>query len=228
MDEEGTRTPDLNLCPSSEGALAMVETRAQELVERTAEVFSGHRYHLWMDDNSLSCHCDRCRGLSPSDQALLTYHRILQGIRRVDPEGSVAYLAYQHTLQAPSRVVPLPGVFVEFAPVDRDSRFPLGYGHIPKNVAASSVVPDLLARFGTEGSQVLEYWLDNSYFYRWTPPYGELPFYRGVIRKDVEHYRNLGFQNITAFACGLNLSYQEEYGPPPVEDYGRILQEEFS
>jgi hypothetical protein len=227
MEEGGVRTPDLNLCPSSEEALEVVEAQAEEMVERIAEVFDGHRYHLWMDDNSRYCRCDRCRGLSASDQALTVCNRVAQGVRRADPEGKTAYLAYQGTLAAPEKVKPLPGIFVEYAPVDRDSRFPLASGRSEKNATARSFIPALLDAFGREGSQALEYWLDDTYFYRWTPPYGELPFYRGVVRRDARYYRSLGFENIATFACGINAEYEEEFGPPPVEEFGRILAEEF-
>jgi hypothetical protein len=227
MNEEGARTPDLNLCPSSEPALRVVESRTEEAVERIIEISDGHRYHLWMDDNSRYCHCLHCQDLSASDQALLVYNGMLRGVRRADPQGTLAYLAYQQTLEAPARVAPSPGIFLEFAPVDRDSRFPMASPMIAKNVAVGSSIPELLACFGKEGSQILEYWMDDSYFYRWTLPYGELPFYRGVVRKDIRYYRSLGFQNITSFACGLNGEYEEEYGTPPVEEYGMILEEEF-
>lgn len=227
LDEDGRRNSDLNLCASNEEALDVVAKRGREVAERLGGTF-GHRYHLWMDDNSRSCHCPRCQGLSASDQALLVYNSLLSGIRRADPQGTVAYLAYQGTLSTPTKVSPLPGIFVEFAPVDRDSRYPLAYRHIPKNVEAAAFLPGLLQFFGSAGSQVLEYWMDNSYFYRWTPPYGELPFYRGVIRRDVQYYRSLGFENLTAFACGLNQDYEREYGPPLVGEYGSILAEEFS
>jgi hypothetical protein len=81
----------------------------------------------------------------------------------IDLAGKLAYLAYQGTLAVPEKVKPLPGMFVEYAPVDRDARY----------------------------------------------------------------YRSLGFENIATFACGINAEYEEKFGPPPVEEFGRILAEEF-
>jgi len=227
MNEKGERTNDLNFCPSSEAALKQIEIRTEALAKAIAEVSDTHRYHLWMDDNSQYCHCDACRTLSPSDQALKVYNRMLIGVRRADPEGTLAYLAYQKTIQPPSSIVPSEGIFLEYAPVDRDSRFSLDDPEIPKNVAESSHIPSLLACFGKDGSQVLEYWLDISYFYRWKPPYGELPFYSGVVRTDARFYRDLGFASLTSFACGLNANYEKRYGIPPVPEYGKILFKEF-
>jgi len=227
MNQEGARTNDLNLCPCSEPALERLEHRTEELVKAMVDVTSAHRYHLWMDDNSEYCHCDRCRELSPSDQALKVYNRMLRGVQRADPVGTLSYLAYQKTLPPPTSILPSKGIFLEYAPVDRDFRFAMDDPAIAKNVAEGSSIPSLLASFGTDGAQVLEYWLDTSYFYRWTPPYGELPFYRGVLRRDAHYYRTLGFVSLTSFACGLNPDYEERYGTPPVREYGTILQQEF-
>jgi hypothetical protein len=226
MDAEGVRRADSNFCPSSEEALRRVEDRAELLARRLAPCATTHRYYLWIDDNGRYCHCGQCEGLSASDQALTIYNRMLKGVRKADPAGKLAYLAYQDTIVSPAKVVPLPGIFLEYAPIDRDSRFAMGDASIEANVSQGAHVDKLLERFGTAGSQVLEYWLDVSYFYRWKAPYGELPFYRGVLRKDARFYRERGFEHIASFACGLNEGYEKEYGEPPIEEYGRILLEE--
>lgn len=207
--------------------MKQIELGTEALTNAIAAVSDAHRYHLWIDDNSQYCHCDACRELSPSDQAMKVYNRMLIGVRRADSKGTLAYLAYQKTIQPPTSIVPSDGIFLEYAPVDRDSRFSLNDPEIARNVAESSHIRPLLARFGTEGSQVLEYCMDVSCFYRWTPPYGELPFYRGVIRADARQYRDLGFAGFTSFACGLNGEYEARYGIPPVAEYGKILREEF-
>jgi len=226
MNEEGVRCGDLNFCPSSEGALQYVEDQTERLVQRLAPIITTHRYYLWIDDNSKFCHCEKCEGLSSSDQALIIYNRMLKGVRRVDPLGVLSYLAYQNTIAVPTKVYPDPGIFLEYAPINRDSRFPLGDASIPKNVRESAHINALLECFGKDGSQALEYWMDNSYFYRWTPPYGELPFYRGVLNSDVAFYAANGFQSITSFACGLNQEYESKFGEPPVVEYARILRGE--
>lgn len=226
VDLEGKHTGDSNFCPSNEDALRFMESRAEQLVRRLAPINATHRYYLWIDDNGQYCHCDKCKGMSASDQAMIFYNRMLSGVRSVDPLGTLSYLAYQHTISAPAKVAPLPGIFLEYAPIDRDSRFAMENASIEKNAQQGGHIHALLERFGRPGSQVLEYWMDTSYFYRWNPPYGELPFYRGVVRKDASFYRKLGFEDITSFALGLNEDYEREYGEPPIVEYGRILLEE--
>jgi hypothetical protein len=223
-DEGGTRRADLNFCPSNQDALQCLEERTELLVRRLAPYSTTHRYYLWADDNGEFCHCRACAGTTASDQALAIYNRMLVGVRRVDPLGTLSYLAYQNTIAAPVSIRPSPGIFLEYAPIDRDSRYALDDPSIAKNAEQRSHIDALLGCFGREGSQVLEYWMDNSYFYRWTPPYGELPFYRGVLGRDVGFYRERGFEHITSFACGLNADYEGKYGRPPVAEYGRILR----
>jgi hypothetical protein len=226
MDIGGNRVSDSNVCPCNEGALRYIEDRARLLARLIAPLATAHRYYLWIDDNGKYCHCERCKELSASDQAMIIYNTMLTGVRNADPLGTLSYLAYQHTISVPAKVAPLPGIFLEYAPIDRDSRFAMNDASIEKNASACSHLPALLERFGRKGAKVLEYWMDNWYSYRWTPPYGELPFYRGVLRRDAKFYHDLGFEHITSFACGLNAGYESEYGEPPIAEYGSILLDE--
>ena len=43
------------------------------------------------------------------------------------------------------------------------------------------------------------------------------------MRRDVEFYASLGFENITAFGCYLGPDYQSLYGEPPLKTYGGLL-----
>lgn len=225
MDESGTRTGDLNCCPSSEEALAVVEQQAERLAEQIAPFSPSHRYSFWTSDSGKFCHCEACRSLSPSDQALILYNRILKGIRKVDPQATHSFLAYQNTLQVPEKVRPSEGIFLEYAPIDRDSAFALDDRSCWKNVGQTMPIAPLLACFGTKNSQVLEYWMDNSRFYGWRHPFGELPLYHGVLTRDAAFYASCGFEGITSFGCGLNAAYARDYGEHPMLEYGRILRE---
>jgi hypothetical protein len=227
-NREGKRSDDSNFCPANEDALRYMEHRTELLVQRLAPIITTHRYYLWIDDNGQYCHCEKCKEMSASDQAMIIYNRMMNGVRSADPLGTLSYLAYQNTISVPAKVAALPGIFLEYAPIDRDSRFAMENASIEKNAKESAHIPALLEHFGRRDSQVLEYWMDNSYFYRWNPPFGELPFYCGVLRKDASFYRKLGFEHITSFACGLNEEYEHEYGEPPIVEYGRILLEETS
>jgi hypothetical protein len=64
-DESGRRTADLNCCASSEEALNQLSREAETLARLLPA--DDHRYHFWTDDaRNGSCHCARCRALTPS------------------------------------------------------------------------------------------------------------------------------------------------------------------
>lgn len=224
MKEDGTRTADFNLCPSSEEALQMMEDRAAELAKILPSPQS-HRYFFWLDDvASASCYCPACSKLSPADQAMTVYNRILKGIRRTDPFASQCYLAYVDTITAPEYVKPEEGIFLEYAPIGRMSGVAINDPRCPQNVDQTRGLRQLMDVFGTKNSQVLEYWLDNSRFYGWREPYGEIPFYKSVIKQDAAFYRSLGFEKMTCFACRLGDDYVERYGLPPIAEYVNLLK----
>lgn len=225
MDRSGSRTADCNFCPSNEEALAYVERRAEELA-RALPFTTSHRYYFWQDDNCKKCHCPVCRDLNPSDQALLIYNRILRGVCRADPEGMVSFLAYQNTLELPGTIRPEPGVFFEYAPIDRDSDEPIGSPDSAKNRWQTSTLPAFLELFGRETAQVLEYWLDSPRRTNYIPPYPKLIYKDEVVREDVAYYASLGIPSMTTFACSLGEAYELEFGTAPFEAYGRTLLEE--
>ena len=127
--------------------------------------------------------------------------------------------------QAARKIRPEEGIFLEYAPIDRDSAFALDDPSCWKNVCQTAPLRELLEVFGTKDAQVLEYWMDNSRFYGWRHPFGELPFYQGVLRRDAAFYASRGFESVTSFGCGLNAAYARDYGEAPMLEYGRILKE---
>lgn len=218
MSREGERVADFNLCVSSEAALDFVSARAAEL----AKVFTPttHRYHFWIDDVRDSyCHCPRCRELSASDQALKVYNAVLAGIRTVDPLATHCYLAYQMTRDVPTKVTPSEGIFLEYAPFDRDLHRPLSDVNCEKNASEIAPLQELLDRFGKKGAKVLEYWLDNSLFSKWKKPpvafVNDVP----VMQDDLRFYEALGFEDVTVFACYLGEDYEALHGAPDLADY---------
>lgn len=222
-DETGRRNPDFNLCASNAEALAELEKGAEALARRLPSPDT-HRYFFWIDDvRGKHCRCEACRPLTPSDQALVLYNHILRGVRRADPEATHCYLAYQDTIAAPAKVHPDPGIFLEYAPIDRCSGFAMDDADCAQNKEQGAHIDGLLEWFGAQGAQVLEYWLDNSRFYNWKRPYGELPFFKGVLKRDVAFYLEKGFTHLTCFACGLDDAYARQYGAPPFGEYGALL-----
>lgn len=218
--ENDERTAEFNLCPSSEEALDIVRENARVLASQLYG--SSEKYYFWTDDVKGSfCHCEKCRGLSPSDQAMKIYNAILDGVRRFRADAKVCYLAYQDAIFPPTQVKKSDGVFLEFAPIDRDLTLPLTD---EKNADTRRVLAPLLDFFGKEDSRVLEYWIDNSLFCKWSLPYKKLPFYPDVISSDAEYYTALGFEGLSSFACYLGPDYIKEFGTPPIKEFISYLK----
>ena len=219
QDESGERTPFGNLCASNGGALDRVSDGAEALYRRLNGRFD--RVTLWPDDiTNGGCRCESCRKLSVADQALRITNAIVKGFRRVDSEAKCSFLAYQDALEVPKQVRPGPGVYLEYAPIHRDSGLPVSD---PANLHETLHIKELLEFFGVQDSRVLEYWVDNSRFSNWTRPPKQLVFCPEVMEKDVEYYLSMGFADLTSFACFLGPDYIQMYGLPPYGEYGRIL-----
>ena len=165
MDAEGNRTPKNNLCVSNPNALTVMAENAVRLMKRLYG--TGHRYYFWMDDCTKNggCHCPACRKLSVSDQQMLALNAMLTAMKAEDPRAELAYLAYRESLEPPT-VEPLRGIFLEYAPIQRD--FTKTVEEAPNEELA--VLPALLEKFGTETAALLEYWYDNSLFSKWKKP----------------------------------------------------------
>lgn len=218
-DENGTRVPDHNLCASSEAALEYISERAREVARiiRT----NTHRYPFWPDDVTKSfCHCEKCRKLTPSDQALKITNAFIRGIRRDDPQAIVPYLAYYETLAVPTIVKPEAGVYLEYAPIERDSAKPMS---APENAKDAAYLPALLELFGKQNSRALEYWVDNSRYSNWTRPPKKMVVDFGVVKSDAGYYRSLGFEDLTSFACFLGEDYIALFGEPPYSEYASAV-----
>lgn len=219
MDESGARVPDHNMCVSNDEALEFISEKARETARLVRT--NTHRYPFWPDDVTKSfCKCEKCRKLSPADQALIISNAFLKGIKKEDPEALVPFLAYYETLAVPQSVKPENGVYLEFAPIGRNSDLPI---NDEGNSGEAGTLPELIKFFGTGNSRVLEYWVDNSRFSNWTRPPKPMTLNAEVMRKDVEYYRFMGFCDMTSFACFLGDDYIELYGEPPIDEYGSIL-----
>lgn len=222
MNEEGSRVNDFNLCPSDPDALAFVAQRAEYLARMLKT--NSDRYYFWLDDvPGCKCHCEKCRSLSASDQQMLTVNAMLQGIRRYNAQAKLCYLAYVDALEAPEKVAPAEGVFLEYAPFYRDSHRPLFDPDCEKNVQEVRSLEKLMQVFGQKDAQVLEYWMDNSRFSGWQKPPKEMPLDTFVMAADVPAYQSLGFESITSFGCYLGADYRALWGEAPVQSYGEIL-----
>ena len=209
MNKDGVRTDDYNLCCSNREAVEEISERARELagkLYRTAPYL-----YFWADDaRDCFCHCPACGRLTASDQNLLLVNTMLNAVRKDFPDMKMAYLAYADTMDVPSAVKPSEGVFLEYAPFDRDMHAPIS----GQDSSKAGNVKDLLAFFGRNDAKVLDYWMDNSYFSKWTKPPKKYEPDLDVVRADLAYYASLGFEAVSSFACYLGDDYFALYGEP--------------
>ena len=227
MDENGRRTADFNCCVSSARALDTIASRALFYARHLTA--TNHRYYFWLDDGAPICQCPECAELSASEQALIIENRMIEAIRSYDPEAMLAHLAYYSSLQAPRKVKPQEGIFLEFAPFQRRLDKPLtdsiaevaGIGCNAKNL---EFLRENLKVFPAETAVVLDYWLDVSMASGWKKPAVELPWDGDVYRSDIATYADLGIQNITTFAVYMDSVYFAKYPEPAcLKEYGEAL-----
>lgn len=213
-EREGERVADVNFCPSSVEMLNIVARRAAELARKLYR--STHNYYFWLDDKKESeCHCPLCRALSPSDQQMLVMNRIVEELRKTDPEAKLAYLAYYKSTPPPEKVKPAPGIFLEYAPFEKDMKARVGEEPVGREVDA------LLAHFPAEDAKILEYWYDNSLFSKWKKPPVHFVPDNSLIADDIAFYRARGVEYISSFACYLGEDYEELWGEADLSAFAK-------
>ncbi len=230
MDEKGKRTADFNCCASSLEALEIIAQNARTRAVKQRPT-SG-RYYFWLDDGGKKCHCPECIGFNHSDQALLIENRIVRELKEIDSKNTLAHLAYQSTMQAPSVIKPESGVFLEYAPFYRSWSQPLANRSAKREgmtITHGEYIDHLqsnLAVFPKDTAQVLEYWLDVSLFSDWKKPAVKLPWNRAVFLSDINTYARMGIRNITTFAVYIDRAYQDRHKDLSfINEYGHGLRD---
>jgi hypothetical protein len=222
MNEKHERIADANLCVHSTTALDIAAENALKFA-RSLTPTTG-RYFFWGDDGQPWCRCDRCRGLTDSDQALMFENHLIRALRSLNPKASLAHLAYANTLSPPSAVKPEPGIFLEYAPIKRRYDIPYKQQTAPDQQDALSALDANLKVFPADTAHVLEYWLDVSRFSGWKRPAVKLPWRRDVLESDLETYGSRGIRHITSFAVYVDAEYRQRFGEPTfVNEYGAML-----
>lgn len=222
MDEEGRRVGEWNLCVHSEAAVATACENAVKFAELLRPTTG--RYFYWIDDGEPMCRCPECRGLSDSDQALVLENALLKALKQADPRATLAHLAYARTITPPTQVKPEPGIFLEFAPIARRFDRPLSAPDVAEHRKFIEELDANLEVFGREGAQALEYWLDESLFYRRNKEsLCRIPWDRDVFLDDLATYGNRGIRHVTTFAVQVDGKYVAQFGEPPVKAYGEGL-----
>jgi hypothetical protein len=195
----GRRRSDHNFCPSSEQARSVIRQNAQALFRAHPEV---DVWHLWPDDVPEGgwCSCDRCRSLSPSDQALLAINTIATALREVNPAAQVSFLAYHDTEPVPEQVTPAANVCLLWAPRRRCYAHAADQPDCPVNTPQhAETLRRQVAHFeaaGASPARVFEYYLDAILFKSVLPP---LPT---VMQQDLDFYRRCGVHTLQALMTG--------------------------
>lgn len=222
MNKKEERIADFNMCASNPDALEYLAERTRLLASLIDT--GANKYYLWTDDVcGYSCHCPECSHLSPSDQQLRLVNAMLRGLKRYNIGAKLCYLAYHDALETPRNVMPLEGVFLEFAPINRNHHRPINDVACEQNASESKHLQELLYFFGREDSRVLDYWMDNSLFSNWTKPPKQFKLDAEAMAHDVEFYKSLGFEEITSFGCYLGPDYEALYGKADLTEYGKLL-----
>ena len=212
VDKNGNRNNDKNFCVSNKNALNIVCENAVKLALNLYG--SNDNFYFWIDDgNDIFCHCEKCKKISASNQALITINAMLNAIRKVKPKAKVAYLAYGDTLLLPT-VKPNDGVFLEYAPFEK---------YVNKSENAEfyikrefDMIEPLINYFGSKDAKVLEYWYDNSMYSKWKKPPAKFTLNETQLAKDISFYKQKGFNYISTFGCFLGQDYVDLYGDTDV------------
>lgn len=216
VDGTGRRNPDANCNPFSATALDIIAEKAVQCAQRFKS--DTGRYFYWPDDGGKWDESPQAKEMNASDQALLVENYILKALRRhVDPKATLAHICYHETMEPPRLVKPTDGVFLEFAPIDRDAKIAAKLAALAANMRI----------FGARSSQVLDYWLDVSLYSGWRRPAVKLPWNEQDCRADVAAYRKMGVRHITTFATYIDADYVRRNGDPQpvIEAYGKILRQ---
>ena len=135
-----------------------------------------------------------------------------KALRRQDPNAQLAHLAYANTIHPPQHVQPLPGVFLEYAPIHRSYDVPYAQQTRAQDKDGLPALDANLMGFPAGTGQVLEYWLDVSRFSGWKRPGVRLPWHKEVFLSDVETYRSRGIGHVTTFAAWIDADYVKRHG----------------
>ena len=212
--ENGVHTPQSNFCATNSEALEILTDNAVALAQKLYR--SRPYYYFWLDDTHAKyCACPQCSGLSIHHQQLLVMNAMIRKLQSAIAGAKLCFLAYHGTEKAPEQIIPEKGIFLEYAPMNRNFDAPAS--------AISGEAKDNLARliniFGKEDATVLEYWYDNSLFSKWTKPPRAFVPRNDLIPEDVQWYQSLGFAHIASFACFLGEDYVNLYGEPDISAF---------
>lgn len=221
-EKERKRNNDLNCCVSNNEALEIISQNSYTLAKLLKQ--ESFDYFFWTDDAFDGfCECDMCSSLSPSDQNMLIVNAMLKGVRAYNSKARMSYLAYASALQVPS-VKPDDGVFLEFAPMDRNHFKPITDQNEEKSQNYVSLLKELLKIFPSCDSQILEYWYDIALYSGYKYPPVKAPLSIDIISADAGFYTSLGIDTIKSFASYISSEYCKLHGEPPLDEFNNVFK----
>ena len=228
MNDRGVRVNDVNGCPSCQAALDTIRQRAHFIADHYRS--TNNKYYCWLDDGGDICHCPKCKDLNPADQALMFENVIIKGLRDVNPDATLAHLAYFNTVEAPRKVKPEEGIFLEFAPIDRSRPLTDSFASGKDGRTHGQYVKaleDNLKVFPVETAQVLEYWLDCSLYSNWDETnLKEVPWNQKNFEADVDLYASHGIRYVTTYTSYISAAYVAKFGYPDcIDKYATYLRD---
>jgi hypothetical protein len=207
VDKNGERNSDYNFCVSNSEALEIVCKNAVTLAQNLYN--SSNNFYFWADDgHDVFCNCDKCKLISPSNQAIMITNAIARALKKHNKHAKCAYLAYMNTITPPS-ISKEDNVFLEYAPFEKYTA--KGENAPLRITQEQKMLTPLLDYFGKLDAKVLEYWYDNSLFSSWKKPPKKFTLNDSQMQKDINFYKQKGFSYISTFGCYLGKDYEELY-----------------
>lgn len=222
-DKDGKRNKDWNLCASNKKALKYIENAAFNLAEKLNQ--RDNHYYLWQDDCAEStCHCKKCRKLSPADQIMVITKYILKGLKRYNKNAKLSYLAYQNSIDGLTKK-PAKDMFLQFAPINRVHNEPITSDN-EKNAINRKNLEKLVHKFNE--IEILEYYLDASYFCQWKREnVGPLNLNENNLVKDFVYYKSNKATSLSTFAGFIDNEWIEKFGEKDLELFSKTVNKYF-
>ena len=221
MDKNGERNSDYNFCVSNSEAMDIVCKNAVTLAQNLYN--SSNNFYFWVDDgHDVFCNCDKCKNISPSNQALTITNAIARALKKHNMHAKCAYLAYMNTITPPS-ISKEDNVFLEYAPFEK---YTAKGENAPLLIEKEQqMLEPLLNYFGKVDAKVLEYWYDNSLFSSWKKPPKKFTLDKEQMQKDIDFYKQKGFSYISTFGCFLGKDYEELYDKVDLTPFSKATKD---
>jgi hypothetical protein len=193
-DDNGQRTAGGNLCVSSRSALETVRDGAIRYVSDYPE---NEVLHIWGADvrRGAWCRCGACRELAPQHQYMTVVNAIAEALAQADEARPVGYLAYHDTIEPYPGLLPLPNVWVEWAPRERC------YSH-----AIDDPRCDINPRYFDSLKRYLEIFEGRAHVFEYYADailWGGLAFASPeIVARDLRAYHGLGIRSISCLTFG--------------------------